>query len=72
MDALIRDVTLETVDTAIAVKTGIKPGEHFSIVVVDEAHPRPSFSEIAATMRATAVARGMTDEIFDSIMNDQE
>ena len=70
MDTLIRDVTLETVNQAIANTVGIKPGQHFSVVIVDESKPRPTFCDIANEMRATARDRGMTDELFDQIMND--
>lgn len=71
MDTIIRDVTLETVNQAIQSKAGIKPGENFSIVVVDSAQPRPRLTDIAARMRATAAAKGLTQEIFDRIMNQQ-
>ena len=71
MDMLIRDVTLETVNQAIASSAGIKPGEHFDVLVVDIAQSRPRLADIAARMRATAAARGLTEEIFDSIMNNQ-
>lgn len=69
MDTVIRDVTLETVNQAIASKAGIKPGEAFSIVVVDAAQPRPRLADIAAKMRATAASNGLTQEIFDRAMS---
>jgi hypothetical protein len=68
MDTVIRDVTLETVNQAIANHAGIKPGEHFDVVVVDT---RPRLADIAAKMRSTAVAKGLTEEIFDNILNQQ-
>jgi len=69
MDTVIRDVTSETVNQAFASNPGIKPGEAFSIVVVDAAQPRPRLADIAAKMRATAAAKGLTQEIFDRAMS---
>jgi hypothetical protein len=71
METIIRDVTLDTVNQAIQSKAGIKPGENFSIVVVDSTQPRPRLADIAARMRATAAAKGLTQEIFDRIMSPQ-
>lgn len=65
MDMVIRDVTLETVNQAIANKAGIKPGEAFSVVVVDNTQPRRRLADIAARMRATAAARGLPPEDND-------
>ena len=69
MDTIIRGVTLETVKQAIQSKAGIKPGESFSIVVVDAAEPRPHLADIAARIRSTAAAKGLTEEIFERVMS---
>lgn len=65
MDTVIRDVTLETVNQAIASKAGIKPGEAFSVVVVDNTQPRRRLADVAARMRATAASRGLPQEVSD-------
>ncbi|MGB8841869.1 MAG: hypothetical protein WCC64_12440 [Aliidongia sp.] len=40
----------------------MKPSQRFTIVLDDE--PKPTLAEITAKMQATAVAQGMTTEIF--------
>jgi hypothetical protein len=55
METVIRDVTLETVSQAIANRTGIKPGESFSVVVVDSAPcPPPRLADVVKGYRTPA------------------
>ena len=68
-----RSGTIETTAGEVAAelaRRGVKPEER--IVVSFEstaaASTRPKLAEIAARMRKTAVARGLTTEIFDEIL----
>ncbi len=68
MAKILEGVTLETLPKAIE-QGNIQPGQRFSIVLDEGPQPgRPKLADIAARMRATATARGMTTEIFDSIL----
>lgn len=68
MSKVLEGVTIETFPE-VARQSQIRPGQPFAIVLGDEGEPRrPSLAEIAATMRATAAARGMTTEVFDVIL----
>jgi hypothetical protein len=68
MSKVLEGVTIETFPE-VARQSQIRPGERFAIVLGGEPEPhRPSLAEIAATMRATAAARGMTTEVFDAIL----
>jgi len=51
-------------------RRGVKPGERVTVTVQSEAdtNARPSLVELANRMRETAAARGLTTEIFDSIL----
>jgi len=74
MSKVLEGVTIETFSEAIE-RGEIKPGQRFAIVL-DNDDPeqegqrsrRPKLAEIAAKMRATAAARGMTTEIFDALL----
>jgi hypothetical protein len=60
METVIRDVTLETVSQAIANRTGIKPGESFSVVVVDSAPcPPPRLADVAGKARVPTASKGL-------------
>lgn len=68
MTKILEGVTLETLRDAIE-QGQIQPGQRFSIVVEDgQPPPRPKLADIAACMRATAAARGLTTEIFDALI----
>ncbi len=68
MGKVLEGVTIETFPEAIR-QGQIRPGQRFAILLDDEREPRrPTLSEIADQMRATAVAKGMTTEIFDAIL----
>ena len=59
METVIRDVTLETVNQAIANRAGIKPGENFSVVVVDSApRPRSRLADVAGKARVPVASEG--------------
>lgn len=61
METVIRDVTLETVNQAIASRAGIKPGESFSVVVVDStARPRSRLADIVGKVRVPVASKGQT------------
>ena len=49
-------------------RRGVKPDERVTVTVETgaAAAARPSLAEIAARMRKTAAARGLTTEIFES------
>ena len=65
---VLEGVTIETF-RQVAREAKIRPGQRFSIVLDDDARPaRPKLADIAARMRAAAAARGMTTEIFDTII----
>jgi hypothetical protein len=52
-------------------RRGVKPDERVTVTVeaqVATAAVRPSLAEIAARMRKTAAARGLTTEIFDKLL----
>jgi hypothetical protein len=72
MSHIIEGVTIETFPDAV--KHGhIQPGQRFSILIEEKSLSGvPSLVEIAARMRATAEARGMTTEIFDRIIADKK
>ena len=63
---VLEGVTIETLPDAIR-QGNIQPGQRFSIVL-DAPPERPKLADIAAKMRKTAVARGLTTEIFDAIL----
>ena len=68
MTKVLEDVTIETFPEAIR-QGKIQPGQRFAIVLEGEPEPRrPKLADIAAKMRATAAARGMTTEVFDAIL----
>jgi hypothetical protein len=53
----------------VARQSHIQPVQRFAFVFADGLEPhRPSLADIAATMRATAAARGVTTEVFDAIL----
>jgi hypothetical protein len=50
-------------------RRGIKPDDRVTVTVEGQATAtRPGLAEIAARMRKTAAARGLTTEIFDSLL----
>lgn len=52
-------------------RRGVKPDERVTVTLDATASGvpgRPSLTDIAARMRATAAERGLTTEIFDSIL----
>jgi hypothetical protein len=60
METVIRDVTLETVNQAIANRAGIKPGESFSVVVVDSApRPRSRLADVVGKARVPVASKGL-------------
>jgi hypothetical protein len=60
METVIRGVTLETVNQAIANRAGIKPGESFSVVVVDNApRPRSRLVDVAGKARVPVASKGL-------------
>lgn len=60
METVIRDVTLETVNQAIANRAGIKPGESFSVVVVDSVpRPRSRLADVAGKARVPTSSKGL-------------
>jgi hypothetical protein len=68
MSKILEGVTLETFPEIVR-QCRIQPGQRFAIVLdADQQPERPKLADIAARMRATAVARGMTTEIFDTIL----
>jgi hypothetical protein len=71
MAKTLEGVTLDTVSDALR-KEGIRPGQRFSITVDASSETQLSFAEIAERMRATAVARGLTTEIFDTLIAQPE
>ncbi|HEY5207964.1 MAG TPA: hypothetical protein VIJ42_00815 [Stellaceae bacterium] len=71
MAKILEAVTLDTVSDALR-KEGIRPGQRFSITVDESTSPRLKLTDIAQRMRATAVARGMTTEIFDTLIAQAE
>jgi hypothetical protein len=58
METIIRDVTLETVNQAIANRAGIKPGENFSVVVVESVRSRPRLNNGIGKVRSPAASNG--------------
>jgi len=71
MAKILEAMTLDTVSDALR-KAGIRPGQRFSITVDESTPPRLKLRDIAQRMRATAVARGMTTEIFDTLIAQAE
>jgi hypothetical protein len=67
MSKVIEDVTIETLSEAIR-QGNIQPGQRFSILLDAPAAKRTKLADIAANMRRTAAARGLTTEIFDEIL----
>ena len=67
MSKILEGITLETFPEVVR-QGEIRPGQRFAIVLEGGATPRPSLTDIAARMRETAVARGMTTEVFDAII----
>jgi len=68
MSKVLEGVTLETFPEVVK-QCRIQPGQRFAIVLEADQQPeRPKLTDIAAKMRATAVTRGMTTEIFDAIL----
>ncbi len=68
MSTVLEGVTIETFSEAVQ-QGKIQPGQRFDIILEgDRPVKRPKLAEIAAKMRATAAAHGMTTEIFDSIL----
>jgi len=68
MSTVLEGVTIETFSEAVQ-QGKIQPGQRFDIILEsDRPLKRPKLAEIAAKMRETAAARGMTTEIFDSIL----
>jgi hypothetical protein len=50
-------------------RRGVKPDERVTVTVEGQATTtRPGLAEIAARMRKTAAASGLTTEIFDSLL----
>lgn len=64
---VLEGVTIETLPDAIR-RGNIQPGQKFSIVLDVPPPERPKLADIAAKMRKTAAARGLTTEIFDAIL----
>ncbi|SEH31197.1 hypothetical protein [Magnetospirillum fulvum] len=63
METVIRDVTLETVNQAIANRAGIKPGESFSVVIVDSVtRPRSRLSDVAGKARVPVASKGLATD----------
>jgi hypothetical protein len=64
-----RTRTIETTAGELA-RRGVKPDERIvvSFEATAAASARPKLAEIAARMRQTAVARGLTTEVFDDIL----
>ena len=67
MSKVLEGVTIETLHEAIR-QGNIQPGQRFSIVIDGSGPVRPKLADIAARMRQTAVAKGLTTEIFDAIL----
>ncbi len=68
MGKILEGVTIETLPEAVR-EGPIRLGQRFAILLDDKRGPRrPTLSEIADRMRATAQANGMTTEIFDAIL----
>jgi hypothetical protein len=68
-----RTRTIETTAGEVAAelaRRGVKPDERIvvSFEATAAASARPKLAEIAARMRQTAVARGLTTEVFDDIL----
>jgi hypothetical protein len=52
-------------------RRGVSPDEHVTVTIDPDEQVRaepPKLAEIAARMRATAAARGLTTEIFDALL----
>lgn len=51
-------------------RRGVKPDERITVSfeATAAASARPKLAEVAARMRSTAAARGLTTEIFDAIL----
>ncbi len=49
-------------------RRGVRPDERVTIVLEKDRRARPSLAVIAARMRATAVAKGLTTEVFDALI----
>jgi hypothetical protein len=71
MSKLLEGITIETF-SEIVQQGQIQPGQRFSIMLDEERTAQPKLAEIAAKMRATAAAQGMTTEIFDDIIAGNE
>lgn len=71
MAKTLEGITLDTVTDALR-KEGIRPGQRFRITVDASNAPQPKLADIAKRMRATAVSRGMTTEIFDRLIAQSE
>jgi hypothetical protein len=71
MAKTLEGMTLDTVLEALRAQ-GIRPGQRFSIIVDEASAARPTLTEIADRMRATAVSRGMTTDIFDKLIAQPE
>jgi hypothetical protein len=71
MAKTLEGMTLDTVSEALR-KEGIRPGQRFSITVDASQSVQPSLVDIAEKMRATAVSRGLTTEIFDKLITQPE
>ena len=68
-----RTEVIETTAGEVAAEVarrGIRPDERVTVSfeATAAASARPKLSEIAARMRKTAAARGLTTEIFDSLL----
>lgn len=59
METVIRDVTLETVNQAIANRAGIKPGESFSVVVDSAPRPRSRLADVVGKARVPVTSTGL-------------
>jgi hypothetical protein len=67
MAKTLEGMTLDKVTDGLR-KEGIRPGQRFRITFDESNAPRPRLAETAKQMRATAVSRGMTTEIFDRLI----
>jgi hypothetical protein len=68
MSNMLEGVTIETFPEVVR-QSRIQPGQRFAIVLEEGSKPhQPSLADIAAAMRATAAARGMTTDVFDTIL----
>lgn len=49
-------------------RRGVRPEQRVTIVLEDERQARPRLAIIAARMRASAAANGLTTDVFDALI----